>query len=76
MKQKLKEGILKSGGRIVGEKDYYLKATSPKIKEDKAALIFLDIIERVKQKAVLSGGYELTIYFTKLEDKKDYMKIR
>ncbi|MBL0701935.1 MAG: hypothetical protein JJV91_00445 [Desulfosarcina sp.] len=53
-----------------------MKATSPKSKEDKAALIFLDIIERLKQKAVLSGGYGLTVYFTKLEDKKDYMKIR
>lgn len=63
MKQKIKEMIIESGGEIVHEEYFYIKTIFPKSKEDKAALIFIDIIERLNKKAVLSGGNELTVYF-------------
>lgn len=63
MKQKIKERIIESGGEIVHEECSYIQAIYPESNKEKAALLFLDITERLDVNASLSGGNELTVYF-------------
>jgi hypothetical protein len=48
MKQKIKERIIESGGRIVDEKIHYLKAVFPESKEVKSLSFIYHFFERKK----------------------------
>ena len=63
MKEKIKKRIIESGGEIVHNEFYYIQAIYPESNKEKAALLFLDITERLDVNASLSGGNKLTVYF-------------
>jgi hypothetical protein len=62
-KNLIKEKITSNEGRVTKEDFFYLEAIFPKGKIDKAVKTFFVISESLKQKAVLSGGNRLRIFF-------------
>ena len=62
-KNLIKEKITSNEGRVTKEDFSYLEAIFPKNKIDKAIQAFFVISENLKQKAVLSGGNRLKVFF-------------
>ena len=62
-KNLIKEKISSNEGKVTKEDFSYLEAIFPKNKIDKAIQTFFVISENLKQKAVLSGGNRLKIFF-------------
>jgi hypothetical protein len=62
-KNLIKEKITSNEGRVTKEDFSYLEAIFPKNKIDKSNRTFFVISENLKQKAVLSGGNRLKVFF-------------
>ena len=62
IKNKIKEKIVANEGRITKENSDYLEATFSENRVDKAVKTFFIISEKLKQKAVLTGGNRLRIF--------------
>ena len=59
----IKEKIIANEGRITKEDSACLEAIFSENKVEKAVKTFFVISERLKQKAILSGGNRLKIFF-------------
>jgi hypothetical protein len=62
-KNLIKEKITSNESRVTKEDFSYLEAIFPRNKIDKAIQTFFVISENLKQKAVLSGGNRLKVFF-------------
>ncbi len=63
MKDQIKERIVKNNGRIVAENDTLLEAEFSYREMEKAVKVFFLLTKQMNQKAVLRGGYRLSVYY-------------
>ena len=62
-KNLIREKIITNQGKVILENSVYLEAAFSENKSDKAVKTFFIISEKLKQKAVLSGGNRLKVFF-------------
>ena len=63
MIQQVKKKIIENNGRIVEETSSRLRATFSETDIEKAIKVFFDLPKKLKENAVLDGGYKLTVFF-------------
>jgi hypothetical protein len=62
MKAQVKKRIVENNGRIIAENDKLIEAEFPYREMEKAVKVFFELTKQMNQKAVLRGGYRLSVY--------------
>jgi hypothetical protein len=63
MKNRIRERIIENCGELIYEDHSQIRAIFSEDKIETAIKTFFEITEKLNQKAVLSGGNEITVFF-------------
>ena len=63
MRSKIKKQIVDNNGNIIAENDNLIEAEFPYREMEKAVKVFFELTKKMNQKAVLRGGYRLSVYY-------------